>query len=132
MTGMVKILAILATIVAGWFAVNSYLALSKAVDTLAENTQTLSKQLETSQRQHNEEAAVGLLGLHYSQLGTAGQEKTKIEIRKEIIKEPCAGQPVPDASAGRLWQLTTETRAAVLSGSARESDSVAPATAPGR
>lgn len=127
-----KILVVLAAIAAGWFVVDSYLALSKAVDTLAANTKTLNKQLKTSQEQHNAEAAVGLLGLHYSQQGTANQEKTKIEIRKEIIKEPCAGQPVPDASAQRLWQLATDTRAAVLSGSARESDSVAPAASPGR
>ncbi|MGC0198010.1 hypothetical protein [Enterobacter cloacae complex sp. 2025EL-00064] len=129
---MIKILAVLAALGAGWLAVDSYLSLSKAVDTLTENTRTLSNQLETSQRQHNAEAAVGLLGLRYSQQGTANQEKTKIEIRKEIIKEPCAGQPVPDASAGRLWQLATESRAAVLSGDARESDSVTPAASPGR
>lgn len=129
---MIKILAVLAALGAGWFAVDSYLALSKAVDTLTKNTRTLSNQLETSQRQHNAEAAVGLLGLRYSQQGTANQEKTKIEIRKEIIKEPCAGQPVPDASAGRLWQLATETRDAVLSGDARKSDGVTPAAAPGR
>lgn len=129
---MIKILAVLAALGAGWFAVDSYLALSKAVDTLAANTQALSNQLEASQKQHNAEAAVGLLGLRYSQQGTANQEKTKIEIRTQIIKEPCAGQPVPDASAGRLWQLAAETRAAVLSGSAREPDSVAPAPAPGR
>lgn len=129
---MIKILAVLAALGAGWFAVDSYLALSKAVDTLTKNTRTLSNQLETSQRQHNAEAAVGLLGLRYSQQGTANQEKTKIEIRKEIIKEPCAGQPVPDASAGRLWQLATETRDAVLSDDARKSDGVTPAAAPGR
>ncbi len=129
---MIKILAVLAALGAGWLAVDSYLSLSKAVDTLTENTRTLSNQLETSQRQHNAEAAVGLLGLRYSQQGTANQEKTKIEIRKEIIKEPCAGQPVPDASAGRLWQLANESRAAVLSGDARKSDGVTPAAAPGR
>lgn len=129
---MIKILAVLAALGAGWFAVDSYLALSKAVDTLAANTQALSNQLEANQKQHNAEAAVGLLGLRYSQQGTANQEKTKIEIRTQIIKEPCAGQPVPDASADRLWQLAAETRAAVLSGSAREPDSVAPTATPGR
>lgn len=122
----------LAVIGAGYFAVDSYLALSKAVDTLTANTRTLTAQLDASQKQHNAEAAVGLLGLGFSQQGAANQEKTKIEIRKEIIKEPCAGLPVPDASAGRLWQLATKTRAAVLSGSARESDSVTPSTTPGR
>lgn len=129
---MIKIVAVLAALGAGLFAVDSYMALSKAVDTLAENTRALKNQLETSQKQHNAEAAVGLLGLRYSQQETANQEKTKIEIRKEIIKEPCAGQSVPDASAGRLWKLATETRDAVLSGDARKSDGVTPAAAPGR
>lgn len=126
---MTKALAILVAVTLGYFAVDSYLTLSKAVDALTANTNTLSQQLDTSQKQHNAEAAVGLLGLNYSQQGAANQEKTKIEIRKEIIKEPCADQPVPDTSAGRMWKLADDTRAAVLSGSAREPDRFTPAAA---
>lgn len=129
---MIKVLAVLAALGAGWLAVESYLTLSKTVDTLTENTQTLSRQLKANQQQHNAESAVGQQGLAYSQQGTANQEKTKSEIRTQIIKEPCAGQPVPDASAGRLWKLATETRDAVLSGDARKSDGVTPAAAPQR
>lgn len=127
-----KALLVLAAVVVGWFAVDSYLSTRAELKTLRGDNQELSRQLKASQQQHNAESAVGQQGLAYSQQGTAKQEKTKIEIRTQIIKEPCAGQPVPDASAGRLWQLATETRAAVLSGSARESDRVAPAAAPGR
>lgn len=129
---MIKVLAVLAAITASWFAIDSYLSLSKAVDTLTANTKALGQQLETSQKQHNAEAAVGLLGLNYSQQGAANQEKTKIEIRKEIIKEPCASQPVPDTSAGRMWKLADDTRATALSGSASEPDSITPAAAAGK
>lgn len=127
-----KALLMLAAVVVGWFAVDSYLSTRAELKELRETNQALGLQLKASQKQHNAEAATGQLGLNYSQQGTATQEKTKIEIRTQIIKEPCAGQSVPDASAQRLWKLATDTRAAVLSGSARESDSVAPAASPGR
>jgi hypothetical protein len=126
-----KALLILAAVVVGWFAVDNYLSTRAELKTLRDDNQELSRQLKANQQQHNAESAVGQQGLAYGQQETANQEKTKIEIRTQIIKEPCAGQPVPDASADRLWKLATETRDAVLSGDARKSDGVTPAAAPG-
>lgn len=129
---MTKGLLILAAIAVGFFAVDSYLTTRAAVKTLKDDNKALSEQLTASRQQHNAEGAIGLLGMSYSQQGAAKQEKTQIEIHKQIIREPCAVLPVPDVSAQRLWQLTENTRAAALPDSARQSDGVTPAAAAGK
>lgn len=127
-----KGLLVLAVVVVGWFAVDSYLSTRVLVDTLRDENATLTVQLEQSRRQHEAENAIGQQGLAYNQQGQAQQEKTQIEIRKEIIREPCATQPLPDAGAQRLWKLAEDTRASVLRDAAVKPDSVPPASAAGK
>ncbi|MGC6061333.1 hypothetical protein [Enterobacter kobei] len=127
-----KGLLILAAVVVGWFAVDSYLSTRALVDTLRDENATLTVQLEQSRKQHEAENAIGQWGLAYSQQGQAQQEKTQIEIRKEIIREPCATQPLPDAGAQRLWKLAEDTRAPVLRDATVKPDSVPPGTPAGK
>lgn len=127
-----KGLLLLALLGAVYFAIDNYLTLSKAVDTLVDNTNKLSGQLDTLQKQHEAENAIGQQGLAYSQQGQAQQEKTQIEIHKEIIREPCATQPLPDAGAQRLWKLAEDTRAPVLRDATVKPDSVPPGTPAGK
>lgn len=127
-----KGLLVLTAVVVGWFAVDSYLSTRALVDTLRDENATLTLQLKNSQKQHEGENAIGQQGLAYSQQGQAQQEKTQIEIRKEIIREPCATQPLPDAGAQRLWKLAEDTRATVLRDATVKPDSVPPASAAGK
>lgn len=127
-----KGLLVLAVVVVGWFAVDSYLSTRALVDTLRDENATLTVQLEQSRKQHEAENAIGQQGLAYSQQGQAQQEKTQIEIRKEIIREPCATQPLPDAGAQRLWKLAEDTRAPVLRDATVKPDSVPPGTPAGK
>lgn len=129
---MTKALAVLVAIALGYFAIDSYLSTRAMVKTLTDENKALNKQLTASNKEHNAEGTIGQQGLKYSQLGTVKQEKTQIEIHREIIREPCAGQSVPDVSAQRLWKLADTTRAATLSNAARESDSVTFAAAAGK
>ncbi|UAN47020.1 hypothetical protein KGP17_05605 [Serratia sp. JSRIV001] len=119
-----KGLLVLATITVGYFAVDSYFTTKATVKTLRDENTTLSDALTASRKQHNAEQVTGQQGVTFSQQGTAKQEKAQIEIRQQIIREPCAGQSVPDASAQRLWRYAEQTRAAALSDAAREPDRV--------
>ncbi|MTH47489.1 hypothetical protein [Intestinirhabdus alba] len=128
---MIKPLLIVAALVAGYFALDSYMTTRNQVKTLTDDNAELTRQLAVSRTQHNTEQAISQQGVTYSQQEADRQEKTRIEIHQQIIREPCAGQPVPDSSAQRLWQLTTETRAAAVSGNALQSDGVTSAAAAG-
>ncbi|UAN55459.1 hypothetical protein [Serratia sp. JSRIV004] len=127
-----KDLLVLAAITVGYFAVDSYFTTQATVKTLRDENKTLSDTLAASRKQHNGEQVVGQQGLTYSQQGTAKQEKTQIEIRQQIIREPCAGQSVPDASGQRLWRYAEQTRAAALSDAAREPDRLPAGSASGK
>ncbi|EOZ4638868.1 hypothetical protein ACQRKX_001815 [Enterobacter cloacae] len=127
-----KGLLALAAVVVIWFAMDSYLSTRALVDTLRDENAALTTQLEQSRRQHESEYTIGQQGLAYSQQGQAQQEKTQIEIRKEIIREPCATQPLPDAGAQRLWKLAEDTRAPVLRDTTVKPDGIPADTAAGK
>ncbi|ELD0485498.1 hypothetical protein QUQ58_002017 [Escherichia coli] len=121
---MTRGLIVLGVLVAIWATVDSLVTLRREVNSLTVANKILSEQLESTRKQHNVETAVSLLGITAGQHESVAQEKTRVEIRKEIINTPCAGQSVPVNSAQRLWQLATETRDATLPDSARKPDRV--------
>lgn len=129
---MTRILIIAIALATTGVVIHSWLTLNRTVESLLATNKTLSAQLENTREQHNAETAISLLGLSASQRESSQQEKNRIEIRKEIIKDPCSSQPVPAGSAQRLWQLTTQARNATLSDTPRDADGLTSATIAGK